>query len=276
MSRIQNILDKAEREGGRPPHAGGRRCRVAAAVETAGRPGPLRPEMPRGIARARRQLSLRPAARSRNTPLDPRLVAALSPERRPRRNSTARCARASPTRPRVAGPRDARHQPGPRRRQDPHRRQPRADDGAGLSAADLHRRRGPAALAAAARCSASPTARASPTSWPGACARDALDAPRGSPDHRAPGRPAVGPSGRAPRHRGDAPDDRHAARALRSRHHRRAGGRPARRRRHPGAARRPRRAGRPARRPRRPAIQDAIATIGGTRLLGVVLNEAAG
>ena len=117
-----------------PPSAG----RAALPVRGAGRPARRRH---RGRWRARSRCSSRRWRRTRSP-----------------RSSTDRCARASsaPKAPRNCA-RSSITSPQQGRRQEPHRRQPRADDGAGVPAAGAARRRRPAPARRCTRCSASPT-----------------------------------------------------------------------------------------------------------------------
>ena len=138
MSRIQNILEKAEREGtvhrvravaGTDSHRRGSAHRDGASAGH--RPADARSGVPA------------PAPAGAEGHRLPARPAPCRGWRRSRRRRTVSCAADAnlPFRQRRAGQRAARHQPGPRRGQDAHRRQPGPHDGAGISAGDLPGRR---------------------------------------------------------------------------------------------------------------------------------------
>ena len=258
MSRIQDILSKAERDGT------ARRTR-ALSDDGPGTP----PVTDRGPRRRSRPTSRTRAAHRAGVARRRRLRPAVEPRRandglRDARSAAGRGARAAVARRRAVPvaahahqarrerprrPRDRHHQPEQRRRQEPHGREPRAHDGAGVPAARAARRRGPPAPLGAPAVRRCRTDRDLSDVLMGAADLDeALVAPPGAPpDGAARGR-AARPPGGAARVGLDAPRARHAAHALRSDPHRHAAGRAARRSAHRGADGRRRADDRPRRR----------------------------
>ena len=263
MSRIQNILDKAERDGAirrRPDRrrrgadragVGDRRGIDAGdARRRAGvRPGAAAPIAGRAV-RGDGVPAPAPIARVQRARLHPPLVAAIAPHRR-RGRTVPRAAHAHR---RTRDDRAAADvvlvtSPGRGEGKTRHRRQPGADDGAGVSAPRLHRRRRPARAAAARAVRARRRARACPT-----CCSGAAHARRGAGHHRGAPHRRVLPPAAAPRIPPScSARPRCAGRSTRcaSQFDRVILDTPpvdaARRRRHPGAARRRRRAGGPRR-----------------------------
>ena len=147
--------------------------------------------MRRASARAARPTAAVPNRRSPRRSsartLDPHLVAALAPQ-----SLAAEQYRSLRTRiKRAENGRALRaivdHQPEQGRRQEPDRREPRADDGAGVPAARAARRRRPAAAVACTGCSASPDGPGLADVLMGAAELDdaLVDAARASPDGAA-------------------------------------------------------------------------------------------
>ena len=166
MSRMQNILDKAERDGAVL------RLRPASAIQDtvdARRPRPRRragPARPRQSRAGRRHAGPHAHADARSGSRAGRGASRPTPP--PPSSTAALCTRIVHADQGSAGEGHADHQPRPRRRQERHRREPRADDGARVSAADVPDRREPADRRSCSSCSASPTARASSTCSPAA------------------------------------------------------------------------------------------------------------
>ena len=238
MSRIQDILSKAERDGNarrtrgladdRRDGAARRRRRETPRRSHEPTPPPGRHAWPPAGATA--------TAHRARTERDGR---ARPPSGRGARSAVAR-RRAVPLaadahqarRERPRGPHDRRHQPGQRRRQESDGREPRADDGAGVPAARAAHRRRPSPASLFTSCSALPDDPGLTDVLMGGVDVDQalVNVARASPHAAAGGRDPE-PSSRTPRLGGDAPRARHAAHPVRSDPHRHAAGRAARRRR---------------------------------------------
>ena len=200
MSRIQHILDKAEREGvlhRTGPHGAAprrRRPRRRGAEASSSEPA-RRPRPRRSRRRHAGPATLIPAARAiRSTVLDPYLVAAAQGTGIAAEQYRALRTRIMQTGHGGAVTRRARYQPRARRGQEPDGREPRPDDGAGLSAPDLRRRRrlsGTAAASAVRPARESGTVRRAPRPR---AARRGAGHDRGAPADGAAGRTAAGSS----------------------------------------------------------------------------------
>ena len=211
MSRIQRILDKAEREGvlqrtrpvGNSAAPGGHGATALEELEEPRAPAAAAPVEAPHASRA----TLFPAARAiRSTVLDPYLVAAtqgtgIAAEQYPCTSYTHHA-----DQPRRRSTHRAHYQPRTRRGQEPHCRESRPDDGAGLSAPHLHlgcRFSGPAAASAVRPGRNCRTLRCAPGT---VAARRGAGHDRGAWADGVASRTATGSSGRASRDLCDATD----------------------------------------------------------------------